>query len=101
MNLTCNYFTILGLGKTLEVLGCVLLNPRTEFPKFDIEIDNTKFVSNKKKEKFSCVCGNVPKDISSNSQVIITLLVGLSVHIACYSFLRKHILAVHVMFGHI
>lgn len=59
----------MGLGKTLEVLGCIILNPRINYPKFKIQIDNEKFQLNKKSANFSCICGNVPKDASENSQV--------------------------------
>jgi E3 ubiquitin-protein ligase SHPRH len=75
----------MGLGKTLEVLGCILMNPRVNIPKYEIKIDESQM--DVQKTNFSCVCGNVPQDISKNSErAYACRSCNVWTHIKCVSY---------------
>lgn len=49
----------MGLGKTLEILSCILINPRTNFPHPE-QLEANESIKKLNQKTFSCLCGKAP-----------------------------------------
>jgi len=54
----------MGLGKTLEILACILINQRSSFPEPNVIEPNPK-LKTKNSKTFSCLCGLTPSQFKS------------------------------------